>query len=133
MNELQINPDDPQGLILFGHGARDARWAEPFERLRARVAACRSDAAVVLAFLEIMTPSLDSAADQLVAAGCTRLTIVPIFFGQGAHLRRDLPALVDALKLRLPAVRIVVADAAGEDDDVLAAVADYCVRSLAGA
>jgi sirohydrochlorin ferrochelatase len=23
------------GIILFGHGARDPRWAEPFERLAA--------------------------------------------------------------------------------------------------
>jgi sirohydrochlorin cobaltochelatase len=36
------------GMILFGHGARDPRWAEPFERLatklRAQCAAnpCRS-------------------------------------------------------------------------------------------
>ncbi|OXH83150.1 cobalamin biosynthesis protein CbiX, partial [Burkholderia multivorans] len=24
------------GIVLFGHGARDPRWAEPFERLAAR-------------------------------------------------------------------------------------------------
>lgn len=25
------------GIVLFGHGARDPRWAEPFERLAARL------------------------------------------------------------------------------------------------
>ncbi len=118
-----------QGLILFGHGARDPRWAEPFERLRDQVSARRSETPVTLAFLEIMKPDLDAAADALIAQGCTRLTIVPIFFGQGAHLRRDLPEKVDALQRRLPAIDVAVADAAGEDDAVLAAIADYCVRS----
>lgn len=127
MNSNDAGP--VHGLILFGHGARDPRWAEPFERVRADVAARRPDVRVVLAFLELMQPDLAGAADALVAAGCTRLSIVPIFFGQGAHLRRDLPALVEALRARLPAVTITVADAAGEDPGVLSAVADYCVRS----
>ena len=120
------------GLILFGHGARDARWAEPFHRLRDAVQARRPDAAVRLAFLEIMEPNLDAAADALVADGCTTMTIVPIFFGQGAHLRRDLPQKVDALRRRLPAIDVTVAEAAGEDDAVLAAVADYCARTAPG-
>ncbi len=118
-----------EGMILFGHGARDPRWAEPFERLRTQVASRRSDAPTMLAYLELMQPDLDAAVDHLVADGCGRVTIVPIFFGVGSHLRRDLPALVDALRARHPAIPIAVADAAGEDEGVLAAVADYCVRS----
>ena len=27
------------GIVLFAHGARDPRWAEPFERLRSQVKA----------------------------------------------------------------------------------------------
>jgi sirohydrochlorin cobaltochelatase len=119
----------PRGLILFGHGARDPRWAEPFVRLRDAVAARRPDAIVTLAYLELMTPDLDTAADALLAAGCTTLSIVPIFFGQGSHLRRDLPAIVDALRTRLPTIDVTVAVAVGEDDAVIAAVADYCVRA----
>ena len=120
------------GLILFGHGARDPRWAEPFVRLRDGVAARRPDAVVTLAYLELMTPDLDTAADALLAAGCTTLSIVPIFFGQGSHLRRDLPAKVEALRARLPTIDVTVAVAAGEDDAVIAAVADYCVRVTGG-
>ena len=78
-----------------------------------------------------MQPDLDTAVDGLVADGCGRVTVVPIFFGVGSHLRRDLPALIDALRVRHPAIDIAVADAAGEDGGVLAAVADYCVRSAA--
>ena len=116
-----------RGLILFAHGARDARWAEPFERLRDLVALRTNKAPVRLAFLEMMQPDLAGAADALVANGCNALTIVPIFLGQGSHLRRDLPELVAALAKRHPKVAITCAEAAGEDEAVLAALADYCV------
>ena len=55
------------GLILFAHGARDARWREPFDRLQALVAQ-RHPGPVALAFLELMSPDLAQAATQLAAA-----------------------------------------------------------------
>lgn len=135
MTNASTTPESPAptGLILFGHGARDPRWAAPFERLRDLVAARGPDRPVLLAFLESMTPDLDTAVDTLVAAGCRRVAVVPIFIGQGSHLRRDLPQKVDALRGRLPTIDVSVAEAAGEDDAVLAALADYCLRSSGGA
>lgn len=116
------------GIVLFGHGARDARWAEPFERLAARLRAARgADAPVSLAFLELMTPSLDTAIATQIAAGCSRITVVPVFFGQGGHIRRDLPQLIDACRAAHPGVDIRCATAVGEDDGVLDAIALYCL------
>lgn len=116
------------GIVLFGHGARDARWAEPFERLAARLRAARgADAPVSLAFLELMTPSLDTAIATQIAAGCSRITVVPVFFGQGGHIRRDLTQLIDACRAAHPGVEIRCATAVGEDDGVLDAIARYCL------
>lgn len=116
------------GIVLFGHGARDARLAEPFERLAARLRAARgADAPVSLAFLELMTPSLDTAIATQIAAGCSRITVVPVFFGQGGHIRRDLPQLIDACRAAHPGVEIRCATAVGEDDGVLDAIARYCL------
>ncbi|WP_261539048.1 sirohydrochlorin chelatase [Burkholderia multivorans] len=118
------------GIVLFGHGARDPRWAEPFERLAARLRAAGSAAQVSLAFLELMTPSLDVAVAAQIAAGCTRVTVVPVFFGQGGHVRRDLPQLIDACRAAHPGVEIRCATAVGEDDGVLDAIARYCIDEL---
>ncbi|AJY17965.1 MULTISPECIES: sirohydrochlorin chelatase [Burkholderia] len=118
------------GIVLFGHGARDPRWAEPFERLAARLRAAGSAAQVSLAFLELMTPSLDAAVAAQIAAGCTRVTVVPVFFGQGGHVRRDLPQLIDACRAAHPGVEIRCATAVGEDDGVLDAIARYCIDQL---
>ena len=57
-----------QALILFAHGARDPRWAEPFQRLQALVQAQSPESVVKLAFLELMTPRLPELTDELVQA-----------------------------------------------------------------
>lgn len=119
------------GLILFAHGARDPRWAEPFERLKRKVEAARPDIQVVLAFLDIMTPDLPAAADALVAGGCETLRIVPVFLGQGGHVREDIPALVSAIASRHPAIELEVLPAVGEDDAVLQRIAVASIEGLA--
>src|SRR5258708_22829060 len=118
------------GLILFGHGARDVRWREPFERLAEKVRAARgSDAgAVLLAFLELMEPDLPTAVGALVSDGCSVVTVVPVFFGQGGHVRRDLPEVIARCRGLYPSVEIRCATAVGEDEAVFDAVAEYCLR-----
>lgn len=118
------------GLILFAHGARDARWREPFERLATKAGAARPDVAVSLAFLELMQPDLAAAADALIARGCRRLRVVPVFLGQGGHVREDLPAVVDAVRSRHPQVDIELRQAVGEDDSVLDRIAALSVADL---
>ncbi|MDR7005912.1 sirohydrochlorin chelatase [Paraburkholderia strydomiana] len=122
------------GLVLFGHGARDARWREPFERLAQKLIAARAhdeDAqAVSLAFLELMEPDLPTAIGQLATQGCTLVTVVPVFFGQGGHIRKDLPELIERCRGLYPAVEIRCAVAVGEDEAVLDAVAAYCLRQV---
>jgi sirohydrochlorin cobaltochelatase len=61
------------GLILFVHGARDPRWAVPFERLRNLVAARSPDIPVTIAFLEHARPDLTQAAIDIAASGARRM------------------------------------------------------------
>ena len=122
------------GMVLFGHGARDVRWREPFERLAEKVRAARgSDAEagpVLLAFLELMEPDLPTAVGSLVSDGCSVVTVVPVFFGQGGHVRRDLPEVIERCRGVYPSVQIKCAVAVGEDEGVLDAVAGYCLRQV---
>ena len=119
-----------QGLILFAHGARDPRWAEPFVDLSARIAAQRPQLALRLAFLEFMTPDLASAAADLVATGCTSVDLVPVFLGSGGHVRKDLPRLLDELRLRHVGVAFTLHAAIGENPAVLQAMADATTTLL---
>ncbi|MYM96279.1 sirohydrochlorin chelatase [Duganella vulcania] len=119
-----------QALILFAHGARAASWAAPFERLRELTQARTPGVRVSLAFLELMTPQLPALVAELTADGITQITVVPVFLGQGGHVLRDLPLMIDQLRIDHPQVGINVVGAAGENAAVLNALADYCVDSL---
>jgi sirohydrochlorin cobaltochelatase len=120
-----------QGLILFAHGARDPRWAEPLNRLRERVARA-APGPVRVAFLEIMQPDLPAAAAELAAAGCRAVCVVPVFLGQGGHVRRDLAALLEAVSAQHPQIDVRVVPAVGEDEAVIDALAAYSLAALAG-
>lgn len=120
-----------RALILFAHGARAASWAAPFERLRAMAQERMPAVPVSLAFLELMEPRLPAQVAELAAQGVTGITIVPVFLGQGGHLLRDLPLMVEQLRLDYPQLAIDVAGAVGEDPDVLKAMTDYCVAAFA--
>ncbi len=124
--------NDKNALILFAHGARDPRWAQPFQKLQAIARQQRPDTEVELAFLELMEPRLPEVVSRLAAAGCQRVSVVPVFLGQGGHVLRDLPPMIDELRSQYPALQITVSPAVGESPEVLEAIGTYCVASLPG-
>ena len=111
------------GLILFAHGARDPRWAAPFDAVAAEVRARHDTLALRVAYLEHLPPGLGEAAADLVAAGCTRVDVLPMFLGAGGHVRRDLPRLLDELRALHPGVVFESHRAIGEVPAVTTAMA----------
>ena len=119
-----------KAIILFGHGARDARWREPFDRLAELWRAQHKSMPVELAFLEMMQPSLEEAVATLSAKGASDITVVPVFFGQGGHLRNDFPVLLDSCQEKFPQITLSTTPAVGEDEAVLQAIIDFGARAL---
>ena len=119
-----------EALILFGHGARDARWREPFDRLVDLWRSHCGQTPVELAFLEMMQPSLEEALSSLTQKGATEVVVVPVFFGQGGHLRNDFPVLLDACRLQFPGVQLSATPAVGEDAAVLQAIVAFAEKNL---
>jgi sirohydrochlorin cobaltochelatase len=112
-----------RGLLLFAHGARDSRWALPFQDITERVRTLAPQLSVELAYLEFMTPSLLEAGHRLAAAGCDRVDVVPLFLGAGGHVRQDVPSLLAGLEHHYPSVHWELRPAIGEVDSVVQAMA----------
>lgn len=119
-----------KAIILFGHGARDSRWREPFDRLADLWRQQNSTIPVEVAFLEMMQPSLEEAVAILNAKGVIAITVAPVFFGQGSHLRNDFPGLLDNCREKFPQITLSATPAVGEDLGVLQAIIDFGVRAL---
>jgi sirohydrochlorin cobaltochelatase len=118
-------------LLLLGHGARDPSWATSLQRIREQVLAARPGLAVELAFLELLTPTLEDAVAALVARGAAAICVLPVFLAAGRHLKQDLPQRLDALRQRYPGCALRQAAIAGEDAGVIAAIAAHAVTQLA--
>lgn len=119
-----------RGLILLAHGARDARWSQPFEEIARRVAQAPAAPPLRLAYLDFMAPDVEGAAAELIAAGCDAIAVQPMFLGTGGHVRQDLPRLVAALRARWPELRVELLAAIGEIAAVQQAMAEAALRGV---
>jgi sirohydrochlorin cobaltochelatase len=119
-------------IILFAHGARDPEWAAPFTAIQKRLQAARPDVLVLVAFQDFMAPTLAAAVAQSAAQGVQRAVVVPLFIGQGSHVKRDLPLLVDAERRRHPQMQLQVLSSIGDAPEILQAVSDWILQAAAG-
>jgi sirohydrochlorin cobaltochelatase len=119
-----------KGIILFGHGARNPEYVEPFKRICAQVQARQPDVAVEIGFLELTQPPLEATIECLAARGISQIKVVPIFFAPGRHVLKDLPQLLGNAMDRFPGIEFEVAPCVGEVDAVIEAMA---IHAAAGA
>lgn len=116
-------------IVLFAHGSRDPLWRAPIEAVQSHILANHPDVAVRCAYLELSTPDLPQAVQELVDRGAASVTIVPMFLGTGKHAREDLPVLVAQLRAQHPGVHIHVQGSIGEDPRMTALMAAIACSS----
>ncbi|MCX7946169.1 MAG: CbiX/SirB N-terminal domain-containing protein [Hydrogenophilus sp.] len=120
-----------EGVVLFGHGARDPAWAEPMQAVARAIEASASNWTVRCAFLEFLPPTLPEVVEEL-ACDHRRVVVVPWFIAPGGHLQRDLPAMVAELTERFRPLEIEVWAAVGSWPAVQRAMAEAVVEAIAG-
>jgi sirohydrochlorin cobaltochelatase len=115
-----------EGIVLVAHGSRDPEWSRPFERIAASLAQRLPAVSVGLAYLE-HGPSLDETVTALVAKGVGSIRVIPLFLGQGGHVKQDLPRLVS--ESARPGLTLALDKPIGEQSLVIEAIAS----AIAGA
>lgn len=118
-----------KGIILFGHGARNPEYVQPFHRIRESVLAKAPDTQVEIGFLELTQPPLEAAIECLATRGVTQIVVVPIFFAPGRHVLKDLPELVGNAMDRYPGVEIDISRCVGEIPQVIDAMATFALNA----
>ncbi|MBC7106857.1 MAG: CbiX/SirB N-terminal domain-containing protein [Firmicutes bacterium] len=117
-----------EGVVLLGHGSRAAvDDANQFLiRMAEMVRAELGLSHVEPAFMNprSLRQDLAGAVRVLVEGGVRRVVVVPVFLTNGLHLRRDIPAEVEKLRLTYPEVEFRVAGPLGCDPRILAVVLD---------
>ena len=101
-------------IILFAHGSRDPQWHKPIQAVAEAVTRREPSVPVRCAYLELSRPSLPEAVADLLGQGVGHIRVFPVFLGVGKHAREDLPALMEELRLKHPAVHFELLPSAGE-------------------
>jgi sirohydrochlorin cobaltochelatase len=113
-----------RATVLFAHGSRDPVWRFPLDQVVARMIELYPKNRVRCAFLELTEPNLQTVTAELAAINIHHITIVPMFFGIGRHVREDLPKLVSQLKNSYPHIDFLLRTSVGEDPRVIELLAN---------
>jgi sirohydrochlorin ferrochelatase len=96
------------GILLFAHGSPVEEANRGVHDLAGKIAAAGPYRYVRAAFLDSTQPDLLAGVMEAAEAGVERLIVIPYFLTEGLHLRRDLPTLIAAAKVKHPHFEIVV-------------------------
>lgn len=124
--------DPKRAVILFAHGARDARWSQTLGALAHAVRQRLPEAYVATAFLEFQPPTLTATLDQALAAGCTQIDVLPVFWASGGHVAADVPPLLEVFRRAHPEVDLTLLPVLSELPGMIDFIADTAARLTRG-
>jgi sirohydrochlorin ferrochelatase len=82
------------GLLLVGHGTRDAAGIAEFFAAAELMRKAAVDRPLEACFLELALPTIGEGVDRLVSRGAERIIVVPLLLFAAGHAKRDIPAAV---------------------------------------
>lgn len=96
-----LNPLSRRGVLLIGHGTRDAQGTAEFFQLGDRLAEqLTSDYLVRPCLLEFQKPDIAEAWETLVQNDCREITVAPLLLFSAGHAKSDIPAQVNVARER---------------------------------
>ncbi len=125
-----LTANSQTAIVLFAHGSRDPKWAEPFKAIQLLIRAQAPNVPVELAFLELMQPGIQECLTSLANQGVRRVSVVPVFLAAGRHLREDLPALIALIQQQFPELKINVSAPIGDLPEFQAAIAKLALAQI---
>lgn len=93
-------------LILIAHGSPRPAWRESVEQLTESLQADVGRDAVMLAYMECTPPTLMEVASESIAAGATRIRVLPLFLTSEGHVDRNVRPLVEEVQREFPHVAV---------------------------
>jgi cobalt/nickel transport system ATP-binding protein len=118
-------------VLVVGHGTRDADGVDEFWALASAIGAAAGDLLTGFGFIELASPTVDEAIDDLVTRGATEIVSVPLVLLAAGHLKNDGPAALARARARHPEVHFHLARDLGIEPYVLETATDR-IRDAAG-
>ncbi|MEN3314326.1 MAG: sirohydrochlorin cobaltochelatase [Acidimicrobiaceae bacterium] len=117
-------------LLVVGHGSRSAAGVAEYWKLAEVIRSQAPGIEVGCGFIELAPPDLDTAIDDLVAAGATSVVASPLILLGAGHLKNDGPAALHRGRHRHPHVGFHYARDLGIHPLVLAVAQDRIAEAV---
>lgn len=118
------------GMLLVGHGTRDARGVAEFLATARLVTALVPDVAVEAGFLELAEPSIGEALQRLSECDVREVIVVPLLLFAAGHAKQDIPSDVTAAAACFPQLKIRQAEPLGCHPEILSASAERFFEAI---
>ena len=101
------------GLIIVDHGSTEKESNEMFETIVKRFSDYLQHPYVIAAHMELASPNISEAFEELVKKGVKEIIVLPYFLLPGKHSQKDIPRLVQESAQSFPSIRWKVAEPLG--------------------
>jgi sirohydrochlorin cobaltochelatase len=108
------------GILLIGHGTRDAAGVREFLHLGELLVAQAAPMPVSSCFLELAEPSIAVGVERLLKSGVRRILVAPLLLFSAGHHQRDVPEAVSAALAAHPEIETAQLPALNDHPQVLA-------------
>lgn len=111
-------------LLLFSHGSLLCGAGEALDAHAERLRRRGDFALVAIGYLNYSEPPFQQTVGELVAAGATRIVVMPYFLVAGYFVTSSLPKCLDEARARHPNTEFVAGDALRHDAGLTDALLD---------
>jgi sirohydrochlorin ferrochelatase len=111
-------------LLLIAHGSRRAEANADLDHVAAEMRRRGRFGFVQCSYLELTEPGIQAGGELCVAAGATRVVMLPYFLSPGVHVREDLTEARDELAAKFPTVQFSLAEPLGRHPLLIDIVAE---------
>jgi sirohydrochlorin cobaltochelatase len=94
------------GVMVCGHGSRDAGAVAEFAGLAQKLAPRFPEWPVDYGYLEFAWPVIRDGLDRLVAQGCSQILAVPGMLFAAGHAKNDIPSVLNTYQFGRPGLTI---------------------------
>lgn len=95
---------DDFGLVIAGHGSRDADGTREFEEALMLLKQRQPDRVITHGFLEFATPTIDEALRKNARMGSRKIVMVPGILFAASHGKNDMPVELLSVKPEFPEI-----------------------------
>ena len=111
-------------MLLCGHGSRDPKAIEQFERFADQLKTYLPYEKVEIGYLEFARPILRESLDRLRVQGAVKILAMPCLLFAAGHAKNDIPSVLNQYKADYPEMRIHYGQDLGITPEVLQAARD---------